>query len=437
MKSVIPFAPVQSTRCLSHSGDTPSCNGTTFLPRHLTPARPHTYTIEVIAACNHQCVGCGNVFDRRLPYMPASDWQQLLRRIQPDITGLRITGGECTLHPDFAAIIRMCDQLDVPFVVFTNGHWRQTDALINLFAGCRNLHGLLISLHGHTAETYRSFVTTNAFHVVTDTIYRACCSGVRVVTNTILLQSNVDYIDDIAALSFSLGASAVAFSRYYGHPLPELELPPAQLQQAIRHIAARRAQDARFVFNNCVPFCFSDDLPTRGCTSGFTHGTIDPLGYVRPCTHAPVILGNALEQDMETIWNSALIQQWRSLIPTPCITCRVFDTCRGGCRATAYQRGLQQDPLMVTPIDSPEAPPPRRLRLYRHACPRPNYTIRQNQSGWYLVNHTRQVAVSERAVSLLEALNGQTTLAEIYAGFGQVALDFIGSLVLNGLVELV
>lgn len=428
-----------------------------FLPAHLSPKRPTTYTLELMAACDHQCVGCGNVFGRQMKFLRGTAWRHILEKLRDDIISLRITGGECTLHPDFEMILRAVDALGAPFVVFTNGRWgepsqcgedkqqakgrnsdkRGVDKLLSLFASCKHLDGLLISLHGHTAATYREFVVTDSFATVTDNIRRAAQASIRVGTNTLLLQSTSPHIAEIVALSLSLGASSVAFSRYYGEPMADLELSEEELQAALGMVAALRQTEPRVVFNNCVPLCFSDGtIPTKGCTSGFTHCTIDPSGVVRPCTHSPFTLGQILEQDITTIWASDRLRQWRDLIPSGCHDCGAFGQCRGGCRATAYQQSLAQDPLIRAPLPPSVTAEPERFGLYRHARPVRNYTLRQDHFGFYLVNRNRHLAVSAHALPILDLLDGQTTLEQIHSRLGQVALDFIGSLMLSGLVKL-
>lgn len=408
------------------------------LPPHLTPRRPTTYTLELTAACNHSCIGCGNVFSRELGFMRGTTWIRLLNDLKSDIVSLRMTGGECTLHPDFKDIVYEIDQLDVPFVVLTNGNWHEPDRVLQLSSDCKNLDGVLVSLHGKDSHSHSAFVVTDSFSIVTRNIQRATDAGIKVGTNTILLKSNIEDIEQIAELSFRLGATSAAFSRYYGKPIPGLELSEAELHEAIARIATLRKQEPRIVFNNCVPMCFSHDIdmPTKGCTSGFTHCTIDPAGNVRPCTHSPVMLGSLFEQDIAEIWDSEPLWEWRNLISEACTTCGVFSQCRGGCRATAHHRGQIQDPLIRSPFDRLTAPR-QALNLYQHACPIPNFTLRQDDFGFYIINRNRHICLSNKAMPILEMLDGNTTLEEIQTQIGQVAVDFVGTLALNGLVELV
>lgn len=405
------------------------------LPPHLCPSVPTVYTLELIAECNHKCIGCGNVFSRHLEFLGVEAWERIIERLKPNIYSVRITGGECTLHPDFAQIIRCVDDLGVPFVIFTNGRWVNPDATIELFASCDNLDGLLISLHGKDAHSYRAFVVTDSFDIVVKNIRQATEAGIRVETNTILLRSNHEDLEEIAELGFSLGAQSVAFSRYYGNPLPGLQLTKSELKQAMQKISEMRNRDERIVFNNCVPMCFTDiNIPTKGCTSGFTHCTIDPCGNVRPCTHAPVVLGNIFEQSIEEIWQSETLQLWREFIPSECYDCALFDGCRGGCRATAYLLGVSKDPLIRGPIKRKPTTEPVRIRLFEGAKPVWNCAMKEDNEGYFLINRSRHVLVSQRAEPLLKAVDRGSTLYQIQERFGNVGLNFVGTLYKMGLL---
>jgi radical SAM protein with 4Fe4S-binding SPASM domain len=363
-------------------------------------------------------------------------WPAILERIRGTAERLRITGGECTLHPDFPEILQAADRLAIPFVVFTNGNWDHPDATIRAFARNDHLEGLLVSLHGHDGPSHRAYVQCDTFERVTGSIRGAVEAGVRVTTNTVLLRSNVDHLEEIVERSLALGASAAAFSRYYGRTLPDLELAPDELYAALERIARLRRSEPRVLLNNCVPLCFAAglDLPTRGCTSGFTHCTIDPWGDARPCTHSPFGLGSVLQRDIVEIWSDAPLRRWRDLVPDLCRGCGAFGQCRGGCRATAYQRGVPQDPLIRAPIEGAQSARIQ-VSLFRHLCPVPDYTVRRDSFGAYLINRSHQVAVSDKALPILQAIDGKTSLAQIQAQFGQAALDFIGTLMLGGLVK--
>ena len=272
--------------------------------------------------------------------------------------------------------------------------------------------------------------------MVTRNIQRAADAGIHVGTNTILLRHNVTFIERITEQSLSLGAASVAFSRYYGRSLPELELCPTELYSALIHLAKLKSKEPRVVLNNCVPLCFAPNLNLRmkGCTSGFSHCTIDPWGNARPCTHSPFMLGHVFKQRIADIWNGAPLRRWRELVPEECISCAAFELCKGGCRATSYHRELTRDPLMRSPIQvlDPIYVP---LNLSRHACPIPNYTMYEQECDIRLVNNNHQIIVAKTALPILHMIDGQTPLAEILSEFGDAAVDFVGTLILQGFLK--
>jgi radical SAM protein with 4Fe4S-binding SPASM domain len=426
MYNTIPLEPVRLS---------PGCHGQ-GLPTDLVPQHPGTFTLELTPACNHGCVGCGNVFAHRGGHLSGAAWIDVIERIRPYATALRLSGGECTLHPEFELIVRACDDLGVPFVIFTNGHWRRPAEVLRVLSGCRNLGGLLISLHGHDAASYAAFVGHDTFAGVCSAITAASQANLRVVTNTILLTTTIGHLTPIIDLALGLGASAAAFSRYLGTPLPGMEPTPDQLRIALEQLTQLRAGDERILLNNCVPTCFHAGLPTRGCTSGLTHCTIDPKGNVRPCAHAPVILGSVLVKTMPDIWSSAALSDWHSLIPSGCRSCAAVAHCRGGCRATAFQRGVACDPLANTSAATLTSHSPRSISLYRSARPRLACQISESDGRCHLVGPSCRTVLTAQALPVLRDLDGCTTLDILGARYGQSALDLVGTLLEAGLVDL-
>lgn len=400
------------------------------------PATPTTYTLELTSRCNSVCVGCGNVFNRDFGEMSLERWRHLLSQLRPHIISMRITGGEPTLHPQFAELVRLIDSLNVPFVLFSNGLWRRRDETLTLLQACTNLDGVLISLHGRSPESHHAFTGVDSFAGVTDTIRLAAAAGLSINTNTVLTRRNYEDVPAIAALSQELGARFAAFSRYYGPATPVTNLTEAEFRQAAKTVHRLRQEGRRVQFNNCVPSCF-DRKPTKSCPAGITSCTIDPFGSVRPCTHAPHILGNLFNQTIEEIWHNAAAQQWRALIPSACVDCAEFTRCRGACKAMAFHVGQDQDPLMQKPmIHNLPIQQPSHVKLYQHARPQQNFTLREERFGYLLANRNQLIPVKPEAKPILDALDGQTTLQQIQDTFGQSGLILVTYLFNKGLIKL-
>ncbi len=395
---------------------------------------PVTYTFEVTGQCNQRCLGCGNVglLDRNSRHMTRKDWNVLLQRISPYAHYVRVTGGECTLHPDFRGIIQDLDDTGISYAIFTNGLWPDSDDLVAFLVRLRHLSSLLISLHGADAKTHEGFTRTGFFDRITDSIRRASAAGLVVDTNTVITSSSCTEIEAIANFSAALGARCATFSRYYGVSIPVVEPNDRELADAIRTVDHLRTEGRAVRLNPCVPQCFAPSS-AKGCGAGITACTIDPRGEVRPCNHAPARLGNLLEQDIREIWSSPEALKWRSLIPVACVSCTALADCRGGCRATASQRNLSSDPLMR----APRVQPPNVIRrIYADLRPVPRFSVRLESQGALLLRLNQVTAVTSEGLAIAEAMDGHLTLADLRQWFGQEAVSLAVYLYDQGLVEL-
>jgi len=407
------------------------------IPLYLTPKTPIVFTLELTSACNHNCVGCGNVFPYKNKWLSEFDWEWILDKIKPYAESLRITGGECSLHPNFYNIIKHIDRLEIPYVIFSNGNWEFPHKTVEFFKSCRFFDGLLISLHGCSAKSHEAYVSTNTFDNVVKNIKLVVKNGINVGTNTVLNKHNINEIYNIISFAKNLGVSSIAFSRFYGAPIHGFELHESEIKSALNIIMDEHEQDESIIINNCVPVCFTGrNISTKGCTSGFTHCTIDPTGIVRPCTHSQYKLGSIFQQSVEEIWASKKLKKWRNLVPLECLECASFDDCRGGCRANAIQRGLKEDPLMKGPIHQLEYNEFENVEIYRYACPHSAFKVRRENFGFFLINRGCHLAVKYDALPIIEAIDGNTTMDEIFTKFGQVGIDFIGNLAYEGLVDI-
>lgn len=394
--------------------------------------------LELTPACNNQCHGCGNVFanERARPPLDAAGWETILAELHPSVFRIRLTGGEPTLHPEFAAIVQAADRLQIPFALFTNARWPDPPTLFNLLKYSPYFTGFLISLHGATSQAHDAFTgVAGSFEETVANIRWATATGLSVTTSTILTGYSVYQVPRVIELSQELGANHAVFNRYLGRADDVLEPEPEALKQAVEAVEQARRDGARVRLSVCIPQCFHPSSST-GCLAGIAFCTVDPWGNVRPCNHAPFICGNLLEQSIEEIWNSEEMQRWRKMIPKQCYSCSEFGACHGGCRALAMLLERDKDHLIGKPVLAKPQEPPEELVLYEGTRPFGRFAMRPEPFGYVLVHGNRLIPASHDSKAVLDVLDGQTTLREIEKRFGQQALSFVGSLYRQGLVEL-
>ena len=360
---------------------------------------------------------------------------------------MKLTGGEPTLlHPHFAGIVAHLHELDISFSLFTNGCWPDPDGVIDLLRNTPTFRGFLISLHGATPQAHEAFTgMPGSFDRAVKAIRCAVVAGFSVTASTVLHRHNLDELREVAVLACSLGAHRVAFNRYLGPPLLDIEPSEEELLNAVEAIEALRprpilddqisviSSQLPVKFGNCIPQCFTPSSAS-GCLAGVAYCTVDPWGNVRPCNHSPTLCGNLLEQPIEEIWHSEAMEAWRSRIPVACHACAAFPRCHGGCRALAEVLNLPTDPLMRGPLKS--FGESEVVSLYEGLRPLCVGQWREEPFGYVLMRGNHIIPIRRDERTLVEACDGQATLRELADRFGQPSLRLIYALYQQGVLAL-
>jgi radical SAM protein with 4Fe4S-binding SPASM domain len=187
-------------------------------------------------------------------------------------------------------------------------------------------------------------------------------------------------------------------------------------------------------YGNCIPQCFAES-GASGCWAGVSYCTIDPWGRLRPCNHSPTVAGSLFEHSLLELWHGSVMQGWRQLAPEGCLTCGAYEICHGSCRALMELQQVCQDPLMKNPIQPSTAH--YDVEIYRYAKPRLVSEMLSAEPGMALVRGLSIFPVSDDAIPLLNTLDGQQTLEQLFIDHGQDGLNFIGELVRRGYVQIV
>jgi len=413
----------------------------------LTLSSPVFAFLELTPLCNNRCPGCGNVFVERgkeakgtreaKPFLSAAQWWKVLKKLHPHIFSLRLTGGEPTLHPEFAEIVHSVVEMGIPFSLFTNARWSQPAQIVHLLQRIPQCTGLLVSLHGPDPASHDAFTDVpGSFHETVANVRRAIAAGLTVAISTIITSLNYYRVPEMLRLIRELGATCIVFNRFLTiHQDTPLVPTDEQLITAMQAVDEARSEGVPARFSVCIPQCFYPSS-SSGCLAGVAYCTIDPWGNVRPCNHAPLLCGNILEQSVEEIWHGEAMRRWREMFHPDCSRCVELPRCHGGCKAMALVRGLDHDPLMRGPITEKRPSQPVKHTLYAGARPLPRFRLRPEPFGYVLVRHSQVIPVTSAARPLLDALDGATTLQDIKNRFGQEGLNFVGMLYTKGFVEL-
>jgi radical SAM protein with 4Fe4S-binding SPASM domain len=252
-----------------------------------------------------------------------------------------------------------------------------------------------ISIDFPTAELHDKFRgVPGAFDGAVRGVKTAIEAGVQVQINTTVTRLNVEYLDDMLALSEELGA--VAFHPFLlvptgrGKELGPEELPPEDYERTLNWVYDRQKTSNIFFKPTDAPHYhrimrqrakedgidLSElkmhphshaamagnvgkaghpgdlDSHSRGCLAGTGFCFISHVGHVQPCGYFDVVAGDLKEQPFSQIWReSPLFQDLRDVdkLKGKCGICEYRRVC-GGCRARAYEVSgdyLAEEPYCV------------------------------------------------------------------------------------------
>ncbi len=388
---------------------------------------PAFYALELTPTCNNSCAGCSNVFVRsRSDHpTPGTVWQEWLSEFGPHAAGIRLTGGEPTLHPDFLDIVEASCSYGANVTVFTNGRWPDPERLVAAARHRQDFAGFLVSLHGGEAKTHEAFTSApGSFDETVANIELCVDAGVGVALCMVITRENWGEIDRVVALGKQLGVEHVAFNRYLGRPGP-IEPDQAALRQAVRRVQTLIDVGESVTFGNGFPQCFSLNSST-GCLAGAAYVAVDPWGGVHPCPRSPTVVGSLRDGTLAELWLSAAMQAWRDRTEPSCSQCAAFSTCHGGCRVLSEIRP-EGDPLCGLPL-ARFSPRLRAGEVAGDARPRLNARIRSADFGFTVIGSGAVLPVDAAALPVLEACDGNSTFDELADAFGDPGWDLLAAL---------
>jgi len=400
---------------------------------------PAIFALEITSVCNNHCPGCSNIYARNrqeTSLLSAQDWRDVLKPFISEAVQIRLTGGEPTLHPDFFEVFDYVRSHKARVTIFTNGRWVDPKTLVEYIKGKNNFSGLLVSLHGAKAETHEAFSgIPGSFNETLSNIRLAIANGIRVGLSTIITRHSYNEVDEIFVLGQELGVSHIAFNRYIGIPLPEIEPTLEQSRIAIQRINTLAQNGAHVKFGIGIPQCFVDNI-SDGCLAGVAYASIDPWGNLRPCAHSPKIIGSLRERSLEELWHSQSMQEWRALMPSACVQCAAYSVCHGGCRAVQELHPSKRDPLRQAPLKTFERPVEVR-ELPSQGRPIARVRIRDESFGYAVLGRNRVLPVLKEALPVIEACTGELTFSQLASEYGEEGLNLLGELWVEGMLEII
>jgi radical SAM protein with 4Fe4S-binding SPASM domain len=318
--------------------------------------RPHLQTIifEVTQACNHVCPHCYNYWNHpRWSGTRLDDAHEDLRPLlahvldQVECDHVTLTGGEPLLRTDLPEIVSFLADRRVSIALISNGHLLDERITADLIQ--RGVDLFELPLLSHRREIHDSLSgTSGAFDAVLAALANIRYNRGKAVVAFVATHLNIADLHDTLKLAYAFGARGVMLNRFNPGGRGAIRIDDLQPTLEEMHNALSIAETATQEFQ--VPISCS--IPLQPCLvdmSAFPHlgygfcgagserayYTLDTSGNVRPCNHAPTILGNVWDRSFADIIESAELRNFVSALPAFCADCIRRTECQGGCKAAA------------------------------------------------------------------------------------------------------
>jgi len=277
--------------------------------------------------CNVNCHFCFNKGIPSIGDVQVADFQKMAARLKKaGVTCIDILGGEPTLHPGLMNLLDISRDQQMTCNISSNG--TNIDILFSLSARYeKDFLRVGISLNNAAVPAaldqyiLRHRPALKSVLTKTASIPQSCERYIGLVG----IDYFILYMDAVEGQDL---ANSLPFDRFYG------EL--GRLKKRYR------ALEGVFCSGFIPDLAAGYPLQSVRCPAGTAKLSILPDGSVYPCylffRYPEFALGNILRDDFEKIWQSPVLDFFRSFTENRCPdnACTLFSTCHGGCPAMSY-----------------------------------------------------------------------------------------------------
>lgn len=263
----------------------------------------HELVIDLTHACSARCLGCADgpeMLSTHYASLPTEELADLAYRLpELGVQVVKFYGGEPTLHPGFATLLRALSRNGIQVFVSTNGfHLKQHAAAIR---ETREYVTIRVSLNAGTRRTHtRIFRPRDRrahFVQILRDARRPSEEGVRVSMSVVVRREVVNELFYAAKHARNTGAESITFKPLIDPSTKSLQTLPTRTKSAVRREieAARMLETPTFqvrvsetmekVFSARRPRDLAQPKPFRTCPFTSFRAVLSPPGILHTCPY--------------------------------------------------------------------------------------------------------------------------------------------------------
>jgi len=280
--------------------------------------RPMELHLDLTDACTERCVHCYIPSGCR-HYLPVAEAEKVIREFR-DMQGLSVhlTGGEAMMHPEFRRICRLCNELNLNFLVFSNmtlcddgmiSFLKEVDPQfvnVSLYAMNPDIHDGITRLPGSWQKTM-------------DAILRCEAVGVHVRIATPLLKAN----------RHEFSALQLFADEHHMHLIPNFDVVPRCDHDCsnLEHVcSADELRETLRQHRTLFDEGYGSEIrsPDRKvCSIGTSRLYVNAKGEYYPCDSMNgYVLGTVRDHVLRDVWRCEKLNALRRLCDRDFTTCQ-------------------------------------------------------------------------------------------------------------------
>ena len=314
---------------------------------------PYIIDWAITSKCNLSCRHCRGMASGEVSTERARDLIEEIAALKPN--WVIIEGGEPLLRNDLFEIMHLLQQKQLKVYLITNG-MLLTPELIAVLASLKIK--LIISIDGANATTYEAIRVGASYTKVIEQARNCAKAGLLEALNFTVMKANYTEIPGIFETAKSIGVKQITLIGFKPcHACNNDALAPSEYLEAI-NLACDSARKTGVGFFFDEPFFWAVvksrglavEMPaqntgivassTTACIFG-QYLFIEPTGEVKPCSFAPMVMGNINDSQLDVIWHDMLGSSMLQQIKEPgnrtgqCGNCSYVTMCKG-CRSRTF-----------------------------------------------------------------------------------------------------